>query len=92
VTTLRDLVVDPATEAEDWQPAFQAAIAKARETRRPIYVPAENCIDWPRLECEKPCAHGHLSDTHLRGGNTTLNIKLHNYFTLDTCDIAGRAE
>ncbi|MFO7947121.1 MAG: right-handed parallel beta-helix repeat-containing protein [Armatimonadota bacterium] len=39
VTDFQDEVVDPGGENEDWQPAFQAAIEKARETQQPIYVP-----------------------------------------------------
>ncbi|MGD8237451.1 MAG: hypothetical protein PVH68_02770, partial [Armatimonadota bacterium] len=39
VTSFRDLVTDRGEETEDWQPAFQAAIARARETRQPIHVP-----------------------------------------------------
>ncbi|MFP3905033.1 MAG: right-handed parallel beta-helix repeat-containing protein, partial [Armatimonadota bacterium] len=39
ITDYSDRVIDPGGEAEDWQPAFQAAIAKARETQQPIYLP-----------------------------------------------------
>jgi hypothetical protein len=133
VTAFRELVVDPGTKAEDWQPAFQAAIAKARDTLQPVYVPAgeyrirraveivpvevegkpfarnnirlfgagtyksvilqqvetENCINWTGLEYEKSAVHGHLSNLYLRGGKIALNIKWHNYFTLDSCYIEG---
>ena len=40
VTDFRELALDVGGEEEDWQPAFQAAIARARETRQPVYVPA----------------------------------------------------
>ena len=33
------LAIDRGGEAEDWQPAFQAAAAEAYETGRPLYVP-----------------------------------------------------
>lgn len=36
----KSLVKCPGSEQEDWQPAFQAAIAKAFETTRIVYVPA----------------------------------------------------
>lgn len=39
VTDYEELVVDVGGEAEDWQPAFQAAAAKAYETGKPLYVP-----------------------------------------------------
>ncbi len=136
VAAFKDLVLNLGTETEDWQPAFQAAIAEARDTRQPIYVPTgeykirkaieivpvevdgkpflrnnirmfgagkfksiisqqvetENCINWTGLQYEKPATHGHLSHIHLRGGKITLNVKWHNYFTLDTCYIAGAAQ
>ena len=136
VTAFRAHVVDADAEMEDWQPAFQAAIAKARETLQPIYVPTgeykirkaieilpvevegtpfirnnirlfgagqyksiihqqvetENCVNWTGLEYEKPAVHGHLSNLCLRGGKTTLNIKWHNYFMLDSCYIAAAVE
>ncbi len=40
VTEFRALALDVGGEQEDWQPAFQAAIARARETRQSVYVPA----------------------------------------------------
>lgn len=40
VTDFADQAIDRGGEAEDWQPAFQAAAARARETGQPIYVPA----------------------------------------------------
>ncbi len=40
VTDFRDLALDVGGEEEDWQPAFQAAIARAWETRQPVYLPA----------------------------------------------------
>jgi len=40
VTDFAELVVDRGGEAEDWQPAFQAAVAEACAGGRPIYVPA----------------------------------------------------
>jgi len=136
VTAFSGHVVDLGAETEDWQPAFQAAIAQARETLKPIYVPAgeysirkpieivpvevegtpfvrnnirlfgagpyksiisqqvetENCVNWTGLTYEKPATHGHLSNLLLRGGATTLNIKWHNYFTMDSCYIAGAAQ
>lgn len=136
VTDFADRVIDRGGEEEDWQPAFQAAIAEARETRQPLYVPAgeypirhairivpeevegspfvrnnlrmmgagkfrtfirqqvpeENCIDWTGLEYEKSATHGHLSGMTLAGGAVTLNIRWHNYFTLDDCYIVGAAE
>lgn len=39
VTDFADLAIDRGGEAEDWQPAFQAAAAEAYETGRPLYVP-----------------------------------------------------
>jgi len=136
VTDFQEQAVDLGGEAEDWQPAFQAAVAKARETLKPIYVPVgeykirkaidivpvevegtpfirnnirlfgagphksiisqqvetENCVNWTGLTYEKPATHGHLSKLLLRGGRTTLNIKWHNYFTMDSCYIAGAAQ
>jgi len=136
VTDFRDQAVDLGAETEDWQPAFQAAIAQARETLKPIYVPAgeyrtrkaieivpvevegtpfirnnirlfgagpyksiisqqvetENCVNWTGLTYEEPATHGHLSNICLRGGEVTLNIKWHNYFTMDSCYIVGAAQ
>ncbi len=40
VTDFAEQVLDRGGDAEDWQPAFQAAAARARETGQPIYVPA----------------------------------------------------
>ena len=40
VRDFQDQVVDPGGELEDWQPAFQAAIAAARQSLQPLYVPA----------------------------------------------------
>jgi hypothetical protein len=136
LASFADQVLDPGTETEDWQPAFQAAIAEARETQRPIYVPTgeykirraieilpvevegkpfrrnnirmfgagqhksvisqqvetENCINWTGLEYEKSAVHGHLSNLCLGGGKITLNIKWHNYFTLESCYVVGAAQ
>ncbi len=136
ITAFRDLAIDLGGETEDWQPAFQAAIGRARETRQPIYVPTgeyktrkaieivpvavegkpflrntirmfgagkmrsiiaqqvetENCINWTGLEYGKPCTHGTLEDICLRGGTITLNVKWHNYFTLDSCYIVAAAQ
>jgi hypothetical protein len=39
VTDYAELAVDVGGEAEDWQPAFQAAAAEAYETGKPLYVP-----------------------------------------------------
>lgn len=133
VTDFADAVVDRGGEMEDWRPAFQAAIALARQEMRPIYVPAgeykirrpitilpvkepqnvtqrnairiagdgqnhtiisqqvetENVIDWTGLTYEEPCNFGHISDVGLVGGAIALNIKWHNYFTMDSCYIHG---
>ncbi len=40
VTDFAEQVLDRGGDAEDWQPAFQAAAARARESSQPIYVPA----------------------------------------------------
>lgn len=39
VTDYEELAIDRGGEAEDWQPAFQAAAAEAYETGKPLYVP-----------------------------------------------------
>ncbi len=136
VTEFAELVADPGGEAEDWQPAFQAAIEEAWETHQPVYVPAgeykirkvitvgatgeegkswthnsiqivgagqydsvilqevetENCIDWTGPTYKDSAARGRLANLTLRGGTTCLNIKWHNYFTLDSCYIVGAVE
>ncbi len=40
VQDFSDQAVAAGTENEDWQPAFQAAIAQARQQMKPLYVPA----------------------------------------------------
>ncbi len=52
-------------------------------------VETENCVNWTGLKYKEGANNGHLSDICLRGGATTLNIKWHNYFTLDSCYIVG---
>jgi hypothetical protein len=57
VTDFEDHVVDIGGDNEDWQPAFQAAIAKARATQQAIYVPAgeyniRQAIDIEPVEVE----------------------------------------
>ena len=134
VRSFQGNAIQPGTEQEDWQPAFQKAIALAQRELRPVYVPAglykirrairivpvadrktaplgqrsvrivgdgryqtcisqevetENVIDWTGLEYETPCTHGELLSIGLRGGRVALNLKWHNYFSLDSCYIHG---
>ena len=52
-------------------------------------VDTENAIDWTGLEYERPAQHGHLSYLAVHGGTVGLNLKWHNYFTLDSCYVRG---
>ena len=52
-------------------------------------VETENVIDWTGLEYKTPCTLGELAYISIGGGKTGLNIKWHNYFSLDTCYIHG---
>jgi len=52
-------------------------------------VETENVIDWTGLTYEDPCTLGELVSICLQGGATALNIKWHNYFSLDSCYIHG---
>jgi len=63
---------------------YQTTIAQQVET--------ENVIDWTGLEYAKPCTFGELAHLGLGGGKTGLNLKWHNYFSLDTCYIHGCKE
>ena len=138
VRSFLEHVVNPGSEQEDWQPAFQRAIEVAQRGIRPILVPAgvykirkairitpvpredkrnpfgfhalrivgegrhqtsivqqvdtENVIDWTGLEYKNPCNHGELAHIGIGGGKIGLNIKWHNYFSLDTCYIHGCKE
>jgi len=58
VTSFSQLVKEPGTDGEDWQPAFQAAVEVAREQLRPIYVPAG------RYKIRKPIVIEPLLDPH----------------------------
>lgn len=133
LTDFSDAALDRGAETEDWQPAFQQAIAAARARLKPLHIPAgeykirrpieilpaseprncldhndmrivgdgkyhtiisqqvedENAIDWTGLTYEEPCTFGRLEQLTVTGGDTALNIKWHNYFTLDSCYIAG---
>ena len=40
ITSFVDHVRDPGTDMENWQPAFQQAIAVAQEEGKVLYVPA----------------------------------------------------
>lgn len=127
-------VLDQGKETEDWQPAFQGAIAEAQKTGKPLYVPVgeykirkaidipriekpetsvggpiptrivgdgpfqtiihqmapgENVINWTGPEYEKDVNRGSIFGVCLQGGNIALNIKWHNYFTMDSCYIHG---
>lgn len=134
--TFAQHVVGPGTDVEDWQPAFQAAIALCQQGFRPLHVPAgvyrirksirivpvegvknpsghqslrifgdgrhqsiilqesetENVIDWTGLTYEKPATLGEMIGLCLQGGKTALNIKWHNYFSMDSCYIHGAKE
>ncbi len=66
VRSFEDRVVDLGTETEDWQPAFMEAARVAKESGRPVYVPAgvfkiRSAIDVPYVEDpqETPVGHGY---------------------------------
>jgi len=52
-------------------------------------VDTENVFDWTGLTYEKPCTLGELVAVGLKGGAIGLNLKWHNYFSLDSCYIHG---
>ena len=56
VTDYADLVIDPGGEAEDWQPAFQAAAAQAYETGMALYVPAGKFLIRKAIDLTPPPA------------------------------------
>jgi len=49
-------------------------------------------LSWTGPTYEESANRGSLEDLCLRGGKITLNIKWHNYFTLDSCYIRGATE
>jgi len=52
-------------------------------------VDTENVIDWTGLTYEEPCTLGELVSIGIRGGQIGLNLKWHNYFSLDSCYVHG---
>ena len=56
----KSLVKNPGTKQEDWQPAFQAAVKKAFELKKPLYVPAGNYPVWKTVTIWKKSPGEHL--------------------------------
>jgi len=135
IRSFQDRAEGVGKETEDWQPAFMAAVALAKKTGRPVYVPAgvfkirkaidvpyieepqttpvgkgyplriagegqwlsiiqqmddqENILNWSGPTYEKSFYRGCIKDLCLVGGAIAVNVKWHNYFTMDTCYIHG---
>ncbi len=52
-------------------------------------VETENVINWTGATYEVPCNFGHISHVCIKGGAIGLNVKWHNYFTMDSCYVLG---
>jgi hypothetical protein len=50
-------------------------------------VESENCIDWTGSKRGHAAYHGQLDHIQLKGGDITLNLKLHNSFSMESCRI-----
>ena len=59
----KSLVKNPGTKQEDWQPAFQAAIKKAFDLKKPLYVPAGNYPVWKTVTIWKEKTSGAFDGT-----------------------------
>ena len=54
--------------------------------------PKEDCLTWTGRTYKDGLASGTLKDIAVTGGRIALNIKWHNYFTLQSCYIANASQ